>query len=86
MIRVDKNGEKYWEIETEKDIFKGIKSFGKLRQTAYNYLLNNRDIGSVLIDIVDGKQINFLRISAEEFAYGSNTDEMIADDKKIKLG
>ena len=75
----DKDGNRYWYIETEKDIFKDIKSKKEIRKAAYDLLLSNRDRNVILEDI-DGKKIEFIRISAEEFTNSEESKALAQND------
>lgn len=57
----DRFGNKYWRIETSKDIFAGLKSNEQIEKAAYDYLLDNRDY-NVVLDTFDGKKVKFIQI------------------------
>ena len=63
------NGETYWEIDTEADIFRDIKGYKELKTKAYEYLLNG-DKGRRIETLIDGEPLEFRRISANEYIYG----------------
>ena len=42
-VKRDKNGNTYWFIETEDDIFSGLKTVEKLEQAAIQYIMDARD-------------------------------------------
>ena len=63
------NGETYWEIDTEADIFRDIKGYKELKTKAYEYLLNG-DKGRRIETLIDGEALEFRRISANEYIYG----------------
>lgn len=71
----DKFGNKYWRIETSKDIFAGINSTEQIEKAAYDYLLENRDY-NVVLDTVDGKKIKFIRLSADEFTKSKSSQNL----------
>lgn len=70
-IKIDNKGNKYWEIETEKDIFKGLCTVSDYEDAAYSFILGNRD-NKVVYEDINGKKIKFIRLSAKEF---TNSDE-----------
>ena len=63
------NGETYWVIDTEADIFRDIKEYKELKTKAYEYLLNG-DKGRRIETLIDGEPLEFRRISANEYIYG----------------
>ena len=74
-LKRDNRGNTYWEIESDKDIFKGLTTKEELRDAAYKFLLGNRDNKVVLTD-GNGNNIEFIRLSADEFAYGKRSQEL----------
>jgi len=74
-IAYDSKGNKYWKIETEKDIFKGLKTTEELKKAAYKYIIGMRD-NNVVVDAIDGKKMSFLRVSAEEFTKSNESQEL----------
>lgn len=65
-VQNDNKGGKYWEIDTEKDIFKGLKTKEEFRDAAFNFLIGNRD-NKVVYEDKNGEKIKLIRVSAEEF-------------------
>lgn len=53
----DNNGKRYWYIETQKDIFKGLKTNREVEKAAFNYIIGLRD-SKVVLDAIDGKKCN----------------------------
>lgn len=74
-IMRDSKGNSYWQIETEKDIFSGLKSEFALKKAAYNHILNGYK-GENVIELVKGKPLKFIRISAKEFVYGVSNKKL----------
>ncbi len=91
-IKTDKFGNKYWQVETEQDIFKGIESTKELQKKAFEYILRGNK-GERVEDIINGEKLKFTRISAEEYVYGIQSQKLSkADtnneglyDKKMRL-
>lgn len=81
-IGYDKNGNKYWHIETGKDIFKGIREKEKMRDAAYDYIIDSRD-HKVLIEDLDGRKFKFIRLSAEEFTRSESSQTLYDEDPEI---
>lgn len=65
-IKHNSNGKEYWCIESDKDIFKNLKTPKEFANAAYDFLLSNRD-NRVTVKDKNGKEITFIRLSAEEF-------------------
>ncbi|MBQ0125543.1 MAG: hypothetical protein KBS59_04375, partial [Clostridiales bacterium] len=84
-VREDKNGNKYWEIENSKDIFKGLSTVTELKKAAFNYILNGYKGGEDITEIIDGKPLEFRRISAREFVYGKQSKELDKTTYKQKM-
>ena len=78
----DKFGNKYWRIETSKDIFAGLKSNEQIEKAAYDYLLENRDY-NVVLDTVDGKKVKFIRLSADEFTKSKNSQNLKSNNPVV---
>ncbi len=76
-LKRDNRGNTYWEIESDKDIFQGLATKEELRDAAYKFLLGNRDNKVVLTD-GNGNNIEFIRLSADEFTYGRGSQELYA--------
>ncbi len=74
-IAYDSKGNKYWKIETEKDIFKGLKTTEEYKEVAYKYILGMRN-NNVVVDAIDGKKMSFIRLSAEEFTHSEESQEL----------
>ena len=81
---LDSNGNQYWQIETDKDIFKGIMSVKGLQDAAYNYILNG-DKGNKIIGLIDGKNLEFIRVSAKEYVYGDASKTLSTEEYKQKM-
>ena len=79
-LRNDKYGNRYWHIETDKDIFKGITDTKQLQKKAYEFILHG-DKGEAVNEIVDGEPLEFKRISAEEYVYGKQSRILSKSDK-----
>ena len=80
----DSNGVSYWQIESEKDIFKNLTAIKDLQKAAYNFILNGEK-GSKVIDLVDGQELEFIRISAGEYVYGANSKTLSTEEYKQKM-
>ena len=65
-VKHDKNGNAYWHIETEDDIFSGLQTIKDFEKAAVQYIMDAKNKKTV-IHAVDGKQMTFIRLSAEEF-------------------
>ncbi len=88
-VQNDNKGGKYWEIDTEKDIFKGLKTKEEFRDAAFNFLIGNRD-NKVVYEDKNGKKIKFIRVSAEEFTRSEESKGYYKNDpetfnKKMRL-
>ena len=81
-VKRDSKGNQYWYIETGKDIFKNISEKDKLRDAAYNLIINNRD-HQVVYEDMDGRKIEFIRLSAEEFTFSEESKSLYTDDPEI---
>lgn len=66
----------YWKIKDSKDIFKNIKDKKHLQNKAYDYILNGNKNFKYIIDVIDNKEIKFIRISAREYTYGRNNKKL----------
>ena len=80
------NGETYWEIDTEADIFRDIKGYKELKTKAYEYLLNG-DKGRRIETLIDGEPLEFRRISAKEYVYGRQSQTLDSETfgKKMRM-
>lgn len=65
-VKHDKNGNAYLHIETEDDIFSGLQTIKDFEKAAVQYIMDAKNKKTV-IHAVDGKQMTFIRLSAEEF-------------------
>lgn len=74
----------YWNVETGKDIFKG-KTRRELQKSAYNYILNGNNNFEVINDVIDGKTVKFIRISANEYTRGRNSQKLSNDEYNKKM-
>ena len=81
---VDSNGNEYWQIESNKDIFKGIQSTSQLKKAAYNYILHG-DKGNKIVGLIDGKNLEFVRVSAREYVYGTQSQNLSEEAYKQKM-
>ena len=81
-VKHAKNGSRYWEIDSGKDIFKGLKSPEEYREAAYRYLISNRD-NKVVVKDASGNEIIFIRLSAEEFTHNKESKELLKKDPKL---
>ena len=66
----------YYEINTEKDIFKNITNKKDLQRKAYEYLLNGNTNFKYITDLIDNNKVIFARISAKEYVYGRNNKKL----------
>ncbi len=80
----DQYGNAYWQIESEKDIFKGITNTKELRNAAYNFILRG-DKGEKIVDLIDGEKLEFIRISAKEYVYGKASQSLSEQEYKQKM-
>ncbi len=80
----DANGNSYWQIEEDKDTFKGIKSVQGLKKAAYNYILRG-DKGNKVVGLIDGKNLEFIRVSAKEYVYGTASQSLSEEAYKQKM-
>ena len=81
-VQTDNKGGKYWEIDTEKDIFKGLKTKEEFRDAAFNFLIGNRD-NKVVYEDKNGEKIKFIRVSAEEFTRSKESTQYYKNDPEI---
>ena len=81
-IKRDNKGNLYWHIETGKDIFNGIKDNKRLREAAYKFILENRD-HSVVVEDIEGRKIEFIRLSAEEITNSKESQTLYKENAKM---
>ena len=81
---IDAEGNSYWQIETDKDIFNGIDSIKGLQTAAYNYILNGYK-GNKIVGLIDGKKLDFIRVSAREYVYGDSSRSLSTEEYKQKM-
>lgn len=81
---IDANGNAYWQIESNKDIFKNIKSTKGLKNAAYNYILRG-DKGNKIVGLIDGQDLEFIRVSANEYVYGKQSQLLSQEEFKQKM-
>lgn len=84
LIEHDENGHEYWQIESDKDIFKGLKKTKELQDAAYDYILHGYK-GEEVSGIVDGENLKFIRRSAEEYLYGEASEELSNKEYRQKM-
>lgn len=75
----DSKGDKYWHIDTEQDIFKNLKTKRQFEKAAFDYIIGMRD-ENIVVDAIDGKQMSFIRLSAEEFTNSEESKNLYAND------
>ena len=75
--KYDDKGEKYWQVEDSKDIFKGLSTNAEIEKAAFDYIIGRRDKNSV-VETIDGKSIKFIRLSAEEFTKSKESKRLKA--------
>lgn len=80
----DKKYGRYWVVEDSKDIFKGL-SKSKIKDAAYNYIINGNKNYINIKDTIDNTIINFSRISAREYTMGTNSKKLIRKDYYNKM-
>ncbi len=81
---LDSDGSEYWQIESEKDIFRGINETSALRKAAYNFILHG-DKGNKIFGLIDGKNLEFIRVSAREYVYGRQSQTLTEEAYKQKM-
>lgn len=77
VTNIQNKGEKYWQIEDSKDIFKGLSTNAEIEKAAFDYIIGRRDKNSV-VETIDGKSIKFIRLSAEEFTKSKESKKLKA--------
>lgn len=81
---VDLSGKEYWQIDTDKDIFKNLSETKDLQNAAFNFILKG-DKGERVTDIIDGEELQFRRVSASEYLYGTDSKTLDSDSYKQKM-
>lgn len=81
---LDSDGSEYWQIESEKDIFRGMNETSALRKAAYNFILHG-DKGKKILGLIDGKNLEFIRVSAREYVYGRQSQTLTEEAYKQKM-
>ena len=82
--QIDANGNSYWQIETEKDIFANLTKVSELKKAAFNFILNG-DKGDKVFGLIDGKNLEFIRVSAKEYVYGVASQLLSTEEYKQKM-
>ena len=82
--KIDGNGKSYWQIESEKDVFKNLTGVKELQKAAYQFILHG-DKGNKIVGLVDGRNLEFIRISAQEYVYGTSSKELSTEEYKQKM-
>lgn len=75
----------YWEVETKKDIFSGINSKRGLQQAALDYIIKGNKNFEVIKDVINGEEIQFRRISGQEYIYGTSNEKLSTSEYKQKM-
>lgn len=83
-VRKDAKGKEYWHIDTQKDIFRGVKSIRELKKRAYDYILHGEK-GEEVETLIQGERLKFIRISADEFVYGRQSKSLAYENYKRKM-
>ncbi|MBQ7971383.1 MAG: hypothetical protein IJ294_03445, partial [Clostridia bacterium] len=78
-LKRDKSGKDYWHIDTSKDIFGNQTDAVKIKDAAYTYIIGMRD-SKKIIDAIDGKQMTFIRVSAEDFTNSIESQTLLSND------
>jgi predicted nucleotidyltransferase len=90
-FRNDAKEGQYWQIEESKDLFKGITKTETLQDKAYKLILHGNKNFETITDKVNGKDVQFIRVSAREYVYGINAQELTdksgteAYNKKMRM-
>ena|GEM_PF-5704087 len=71
-LKKDGNNNLYWEIESHKDIFKGLKAVWEYEKAAYPFLLQKRDAKAVVYTF-GGKEVHFIRLSVKGFTHSEES-------------
>ena len=83
-MKLDASGNSYWNIETDKDIFKNLTKVKDLQNAAYDFILKG-DKGEVVTSIIDGEELQFRRVGATEYLYGTDSKTLDSDSYKKKM-
>ena len=77
----------YWHVDSSKDIFKNIKNKKDIKNAVYDYILNGNKNYGVITDKLNNKNVEFIRISANEYVYGRNSKDLNSEDytKKMRM-
>lgn len=77
----------YWHVDSYKDIFSNITNKKDLKNIVYNYILNGNKNYGVITDKLNNKNVEFIRISANEYVYGRNSKDLNSEDytKKMRM-
>ena len=81
-IKRDSKGNEYWEIDSGKDIFKGLTTPDEYRDAAFSYLISNRD-NKVVVKDSNGREIIFIRVSAEEFTQSDESKDLFSNNPEM---
>lgn len=87
--KCDDKGEKYWQVEDNKDIFKGLSTNAEIEKAAFDYIIGRRDKNSV-VETIGRKQLrdyirrevangNLVRIKNRGNNSGESTSPIKAD-------
>ena len=78
VVKRDGKGREYWQIDSGKDIFKGLTKPEEYRDAAFAFLISNRD-NKVVVKDKNGKEIIFIRLSAEEFTNNTESQDLFVN-------
>lgn len=82
VVKKDAKGNEYWEIDSGKDIFKGLNTPEEYRDAAFAFLISNRDNKVVVKDDL-GNEIIFIRLSAEEFTNSRESQDLFNNNQTM---
>ena len=74
----------YWHIEENKDTFKEVKDFKELKDNVFNLIRNGNDTFESIDSLNENKKIMYVRKSANEFIYGSNSKNLTKNSLNLK--
>lgn len=77
-------GERYWQVETGQDIFKNISKTSDLKKAAYDWILHGEK-GEQVKEIINGEELVFTRIGANEYVYGDQSKNISPDSFRKKM-